>query len=68
MRSTSSHAARRHNDIARDMLGVTAVIVLPFTTTTLVAAVSPIASAVVPDTLMPVIVTPVLLPVIPLPG
>jgi hypothetical protein len=29
MRSRSSDAARKHNDIARDMLGVTAVIVLP---------------------------------------
>jgi hypothetical protein len=32
-----------HNDIARDMRGVTAVIVLPFITTRLVAAVAPTA-------------------------
>jgi hypothetical protein len=44
MHSRSSHAARRHNDIARDMPGITAVIVLPFTTTTLVAAVAPTAN------------------------
>jgi hypothetical protein len=36
---------RGHNDIARDMLGVIAVIVLPFTTMTLVAAVAPTVTA-----------------------
>jgi hypothetical protein len=41
---------------------------MAFTTTTLVATVPPIVTAVAPDTLVPVIVTPVLLPVIPLAG
>jgi hypothetical protein len=44
-------------DRARDMLGVTAVIVVAFTTTMPVAAMPPIVTAVAPVRLVPVIVT-----------
>jgi hypothetical protein len=53
----SLHAARSHNDIARDILGVTAVIVLPVNTTTLVAAVTATVAALAPVGWMSVIVT-----------
>ena len=37
MGQNAGAVCRSHNDIARDMLGVIAVIVLPFTTATLIA-------------------------------
>ena len=59
MGQNAGAVCRSHNDIARDMLGVTAVIVLPLTTMTLVTALPPIVTAVAPVCSVSVIVTAV---------